>query len=329
MQEYLKSTSNTMPCGIKQIRVQELFKQSIDETMLPKISIVTPSFNQGQFLESTLQSVLSQNYPNLEYVVIDGGSQDNSMEIIKKYEHKLHYCLSEKDRGHGHALNKGFSQTSGEIMGWINSDDMYTAWSFEVVAQIFSQFPRVKWISGFNSFWNSSGAMLEASRTPKNIYDFLLGDFGWIQQESVFWRRELWDAAGAYINEDYDLMVDGELWSRFFQIEPLYTVDCVLGGYRRHRENRASQYRAQILDEMDRAIAGMKQACSPELLRRYRSFLYLQKLRKLKVPRTLISKMGARIFPADFKAAAYRNIRWENEMWIERTLPFTLPFKYC
>jgi glycosyltransferase involved in cell wall biosynthesis len=163
---------------------------------LPKISIVTPSYNQGRFLEETILSVLDQGYPDLEYVLIDGGSGDDSVDIIKKYQQNLHYWVSEKDEGHGHAINKGFSRTTGEIMAWINSDDKYTPWSFKVVSEIFTQFPHVMWIVGFNSWWNSDGAMTGAARIQKKIYDYLLGNYAWIQQESVFWRRSLWDKVG-------------------------------------------------------------------------------------------------------------------------------------
>src|SRR5215208_2659718 len=91
----------------------------------PRVSIITPSFNQGQFLEETMHSVLEQDYPNIEYIVVDGGSADNSVEIIKKYQGQLAWWVSEKDRGHADALNKGFSHATGEILAWLNSDDVY------------------------------------------------------------------------------------------------------------------------------------------------------------------------------------------------------------
>jgi Glycosyl transferase family 2 len=123
----------------------------------------------------------------------------------------VHYFVSEKDSRHGNALNTGFRQSTGEIMGWINSDDKYLPWTFRTVADIFEQHHDINGITGINAWWNDKGAMIEAGNVYKNIFDFLAGNFTWIQQESVFWRRSLWNKAGGFINEDYRLMVDGEL----------------------------------------------------------------------------------------------------------------------
>ncbi len=227
-------------------------------TILPKISIVTPSFNQGQFLEYTLKSVLDQNYPNLEYFVIDGGSTDNSVEIIKKYSDKITDWVSEKDEGHGNALNKGFRRSTGEIMAWINSDDLYFPGTFRFVAEVFNRFPHVNWIVGLNSFIRNS-SVFRVEKIYKNKYDYMLGDFKWIQQESVFWRRSLWEKAGGNINEDYKFMIDGELWCRFFKYDKLYHVNTILAGYRAHDTNRASAFYNECLVEMDKAINTLKE----------------------------------------------------------------------
>ncbi len=293
---------------------------------VPKISIVTPSFNQERYIEETIQSVLNQNYPNLEYVIIDGDSSDNSVEIIKKYEDRLYLWLSEKDEGHGHALNKGFSHTTGEIMAWINSDDKYTPWSFKVVADIFTQFPNIMWIVGFNSWWNSDGVMINAERVPKNIFDFLLGNYSWIQQESVFWRRSLWEKAGGYINQEYKFMVDGELWTRFFLHEDIYSIDCILGGYRLHTENRAEHNYKECIKEMDRAISVMEQKCSNNVLKTYSELNIVNKIKKRVFCKYLpISQISRKfILPFTFREARYKNITYQKEKWIERTLPFSL-----
>lgn len=293
---------------------------------LPKISIVTPSFNQGKFIEETIQSVLCQDYPNLEYVIIDGGSTDNSVKIINKYKNSLHYWVSEKDEGHGHALNKGFQHTSGEIMAWINSDDKYTPWCFKVVAEIFKQFPHVMWIVGFYSWWNCNGEMIKAKGVQKNIFDFLLGRYTWIQQESVFWRRDLWEKTGEHINQGYRFMVDGELWTRFFLYESLYSVDCVFSGYRIHSENRARCNMGECLQEMEKAISAMKQNCSPQVIETSKKLKRLQKIFNNSIGNIILLSRFGRIlnYPSILKNATYKNITWKNEMWVEQTLPFSL-----
>lgn len=118
--------------------------------VLPKISIVTPSYNQGEFIEATINSILTQNYPNLQYIIIDGGSTDGSVEIIKKYEKYLHFWCSEPDAGQYDAINKGFARSSGEIMAWLNSDDMYCPWVFKTVADVMSDFSEIEWLTTLN-----------------------------------------------------------------------------------------------------------------------------------------------------------------------------------
>jgi len=287
-----------------------------------KISIVTPSLNQGNYLEETIVSVLEQSYPDLEYIIIDGGSNDQSVEIIQKYEDRLKYWISEKDTGHGNALNKGFSHSSGDIMAWINSDDKYTPNSFRLVAEIFDNFPHVMWIVGRNSWLDSEGVMTRSASAPKNIYDFLLHRYAWIQQESVFWRRSLWEKAGGYINEDYKFMVDGELWTRFFLHAELYSVDSIISSYRVHSNNRAKINYRHCLNEMERAIFEMKNKCSPKVLGTYsqlnKAILNVPLWRYL--PITLFLRKY--IYPEAFNEADYKNITCQNKVWIERRIPF-------
>lgn len=122
------------------------------------LSIITPSFNQADFLEATLHSVLGQGYPKLDYRVIDGGSTDDSREILRRYSDQLTYWCSEPDQGQYDAINKGFRHSSGDIMAWINSDDMYTPWAFQVVNEIFSTLPEVEWLTTLCPIvWGASG----------------------------------------------------------------------------------------------------------------------------------------------------------------------------
>lgn len=144
----------------------EHFFNSNPDTVIniyPKISIVTPSYNQGQFLEETIRSVLLQNYPNLEYIIIDGGSTDNSIEIIKKYSNYLTYWVSEKDNGQSHAINKGLTKISGDIWAYINSDDIYTKGTFYKVATQFKQDATIiPWITGHAEYIDEMGICLES-----------------------------------------------------------------------------------------------------------------------------------------------------------------------
>lgn len=211
---------------------------------LPKITIVTPSFNQGKYLEDTIISVLSQGYPNLEYIIIDGGSVDDSVSIIRKYEKQLAYWVSEKDDGLYHGLQKGFAKSTGEIMAWINADDMYHTKSLFMVAGIFEKFGQIHWIMGANTFFDESGHpftfddLAYAQRWSRAR--LLLCDGQFIQQESVFWRRSLWDQAGGYIHQNHSLAADFELWIRFFRYQRLYTTSFMLGGFRFRAENQKS-----------------------------------------------------------------------------------------
>lgn len=199
----------------------------------PRISIVTPSFNQARFLERTLRSVLDQGYPDLEYVVIDGGSTDGSVDIIRKYEDRLAYWVSEPDGGHADALNKGFARTTGEIMGWINSDDILFPWTLEALPVLFGTAPDVEWVNGVAAVLPEDREFPYQTRKYYiNRFDLWMGRFRWIQQESTFWRRSLWERAGGHLDTSVRLACDFELWARFFCHADLYHALLPLGGFR-------------------------------------------------------------------------------------------------
>jgi glycosyltransferase involved in cell wall biosynthesis len=229
---------------------------------IPKISIVTPSFNQGDFLEETILSVLSQKYPNLEYIIIDGGSTDNSIEIISKYKDQLAYWVSERDTGQYEAINKGFAKSTGEIMAWINSDDKYMPWCFQLVSEIFRELPEVEWLTTLFPFvWDENGRPMRCFlRGGYNQQGFLKGDNlpdQCIQQESVFWRRTLWEKTNETLNCSYNLAADFELWNRFFQKADLYSVQFPLGGFRLHSNQKSLLYRQQYIREANEILANI------------------------------------------------------------------------
>jgi len=179
----------------------------------PKISIVTPSFNQGQYIEQTILSVLDQNYPNLEYIIIDGGSKDATVDIIKKYESRLAYWISEPDKGQTDAINKGFAKCTGEIFNWINSDDYYEPGAFEKIARLFTDHPKVNVVCGKEwSFEdeNPAGKTLNpGSIIKKNIYETIR--VGIMDQPCTFFRKKTIDVSFP-LEPSLKYVMDRQLW---------------------------------------------------------------------------------------------------------------------
>ena len=223
-----------------------------------KISIVTPNYNYAKTLEQTLASVLGQNYPKLEYIVIDGNSTDDSQYILQQYSNQLAYWYSQPDQGQYFAINQGFEQSTGEIMGWLNSDDIYLPWTLHVVAEIFAQFPEIEWIIG-RPTQIQNGVIRNVGALQPYPQEFIAsglfrGDrLGWIQQESVFWRRSLWEKAGP-LRTDLKYAADFELWTRFAEHAELVSVSCILGGFFVRQSNRHRQNLDRYFAELDQVI---------------------------------------------------------------------------
>jgi glycosyltransferase involved in cell wall biosynthesis len=246
-----------------------------DDRPWPRVSIVTPSYNQGQFIEKTIRSVLLQGYPNLEYIIIDGGSTDGSVDIIRKYEPWLAYWVSEPDCGMYHAINKGFAHSTGSIMTWLNSDDMYMPWTLRVVGEIFAQHPEhVDWISGLPGFWNADGILTGICmyQCPYIRRLITLGAYegrclGYVQQESTFWSRRLWKQAGEKLNVEFRLAGDFDLWRRFARYADLYRVPTVLAGFRRHNKQQTARLLHEYYAEIDRSLKNQPGAWGRRILR--------------------------------------------------------------
>ena len=252
---------------------QSGLNSSLTPNPWPKISLVTPVFNSAHYLDATIRSVLSQNYPNLEYILVDGGSTDGTIDIIRTYEAQLHAWISEPDRGIYDALNKGFARSSGEIMGWINASDLLHVRSLFVIGSVFRSFPEVQWITGRPSTLNSEGmpvAILNLRRWAQR--PFLAGANRYIQQESTYWRRELWTSAGAGLDLAWGVPADFELWVRFFRHAKLYSVDALIGAYRSHPDALGLRHLEEchrIHEEIiDRELATMKDV---EAIRAFRA----------------------------------------------------------
>ncbi len=201
----------------------------------PRISLVTPVYNGIRYIEDTIRSIVNQGYPNLEYIVVDGGSTDGTVDIIRKYQKHIHWWTSQRDHGVYDALNKGFAQTTGSIMGWLNASDLLHTSGLFVVGSVFGSLPDIEWITGRPTRFNPDGMTVDVRDLPAwSRFRFLAGANRYIQQESTFWRRNLWEKAGARLEDTYRDVGDFELWVRFFRHARLHTVDALIGGYRFH-----------------------------------------------------------------------------------------------
>jgi glycosyltransferase involved in cell wall biosynthesis len=208
----------------------------------PKISIVTPSYNQGSFLEETILSIINQKYPNLEYIIIDGGSTDNSIDIIKKYENHITYWVSEKDLGQSHAINKGFAQATGDILNWINSDDLLCENALSVIgkAYINRESDNVVIIGqGFeiDEYSSITQQRLVFNKT-ENKSDLYLKIEGRPIQQAIFYSKKLFLEAGG-INPLINYPMDIDLYYKFGYIKPeIIVIDNFVASFRKHSNSK-------------------------------------------------------------------------------------------
>ncbi len=212
--------------------------------LLPKISIVTPTLNQGKYIERTIRSVLDQQYPNLEYIVIDGGSTDDTIAILRKHATQLKW-ISEKDRGQADAINKGLKMATGDIVAYLNSDDIYEHGTLNRIARHFAQHPETQWVTGKCRIINEEGREIRKAITAyKNcllsMYSHsLLLVTNPISQPSTFWRRDLLDTIG-FFNEDEHIVMDYEFWLRVGNRHNLAILDDYLACFRVYAETKTS-----------------------------------------------------------------------------------------
>lgn len=206
-----------------------------------KISIVTVAYNAKDTIEQTILSVLNQNYPNTEYIIVDGGSTDGTVEIIKKYEKRLAYWVSEPDNGMYDALAKGFAHITGDICAYINSDDFYQFGAFSIINDIFSKHGEVKWLTGIATVYNVDGNIISAE-TPFKYRQNIIKKGGYngvwfpfIQQESTFWRRELLECVDYTVFKNLKLAGDYYLWKCFAEVANLDVIMVILSGFRKRK----------------------------------------------------------------------------------------------
>ncbi len=261
---------------------------------LPLISVVTPCFNAERFLERTIRAVGMQDYPRLEHILMDGGSTDRTMEVVARHRERFAHVESGRDGGMYDAINRGFARSTGTVMAWLNADDEWLPGTLRAVGAIFASLPEVEWIStALPAAIDEGGATIKVNRFEGfSRAGFLGGEnfagagwtaAGYIQQESTFWRRSLWERAGGRLDDSYSSAGDFELWARFFRCAELWCVDVPFGCYRRHAAQKTSADFGRYLDEARRAFAaaggkapgertavlrlGLRRYCPPPLRR--------------------------------------------------------------
>lgn len=210
-----------------------------NDSSWPRISIITPSYNQAEFLERTILSVLNQNYPNLEYIIIDGGSTDQSVHVIKKYAKYLTYWISESDEGQADAINKGFKKATGDIIAWQNSDDIYLPDAFIKVSEIFMEHKDTDLIFGNMYLIDEYDYILKDMRfVPFNLDHLIYYDWN-LSSQAVFWNIRLFDKLGYLKN--YEILFDLDWFIRLGKnIEKFRFLRKFLGGYRIHSASKFS-----------------------------------------------------------------------------------------
>ncbi|MEK6704115.1 MAG: glycosyltransferase family 2 protein [Planctomycetota bacterium] len=217
----------------------------------PRISIVTPSFNQGVYIERTIRSVLLQEYDNLEYAVCDGGSTDATMEVVDRYRDQLAWVRSGPDAGQSDAIARGLSQSTGEIMGWLNSDDLLAPGALDAVVEAFERYPRVDVLYSHRVAVDADDRVLYYWILPPHS-NYLMARWDLIPQETCFWRRRVWEAVGG-VDPSYHFAMDYDLFTRFMTHGRFKRLDRFLGAFRIHPSSKtSSQLQTVGAQEADR-----------------------------------------------------------------------------
>ncbi len=246
-----------------------------------KITIITPAYNQGKYIERTIHSVLEQNGDfELEYLVIDGGSTDNTIEILKKYSDRLQW-VSEKDRGQSHAVNKGFLKATGDIVGWLNSDDVYENGALQKVVSVFKGSSDCQWVVGKCRIINEDGREIRRNITrykdkwiDRYRYERLLAE-DFISQPSVWFRRSFLDEVGL-LDESLHYTMDYDLWLRMGKKAAPFIIDDYLSSFRYYSDSKTGR-------ELEASLKEVKELCHRHANGRKdilcRSWLYRWKIR--------------------------------------------------
>ncbi len=217
----------------------------------PLVSIITPSYNQARFLPATIESVLGQSYPHIEYIIIDGGSNDGSQDVIEKYAHKLAYWVSEPDKGQTDAINKGFAQAKGQVLAWLNSDDTYEPNAVAEAVAYLQAHPQVGLVYGAADYIDEHGRQIGIFPAAQTDYRRLRRGYVHIPQQSAFWRADLWRQVGP-LDPSYYFAMDYDLWTRLARVSEIKYLPRLWAHFRLHGGSKS-------IAEDDR--------CWPEMIR--------------------------------------------------------------
>jgi glycosyltransferase involved in cell wall biosynthesis len=234
---------------------------------LPRISVITPSFNQAHYLEATMRSVHDPGYPNLEHIVIDGGSTDGSVEVIERYAERLAYWVSEKDDGQTDALIKGFTRATGDIYCWLNSDDLFEPTTLFEVAELFQHHLDVRFVYGDATWIDVEGHPLKPKREHRWSRFIWLYDHNYVPQPSAFWRADLYEEVGG-LDARFDLAMDADLWIRFAEVTDPRHVRRLWSRMRFYPQQKNTRLRAKSGAEGSAIRARYVSAPSRRVLRR-------------------------------------------------------------
>ncbi len=216
----------------------------------PLVSIITPSFNQAGFIEATIESVLTQDYPNIEYIVIDGGSTDGTVDILRRYEGRLQW-ISERDQGQGDAINKGMRRATGQILGWLNSDDLYVPGAIRAVVETFTRKPEAMFVYGdaeaIDAQDKSYGTRIHVHQTDA---DELINMGDPIVQPASFWRAEVWQTCGE-LDLSLHYTLDYEYWMRVAKRYPLTYIPVILAKERLYADAKTFKGMIERIDELE------------------------------------------------------------------------------
>jgi glycosyltransferase involved in cell wall biosynthesis len=203
----------------------------------PLVSIVTPSFNQARYIEATIQSVLAQDYPRIEYVIVDGGSTDGTVEVIKKYERRIASWVSEADKGQTDAINKGFARAKGDVLAWINSDDTYEPGAVSSAVRYLQEHPEVGMVYGDCKFINESGRVIGKFNAAQTDLRLLRRGYVHIPQQASFFRADLWRQIGP-LDPSFYFAMDYDLWTRLAARSLLKYIPQTWANFRLHTSGK-------------------------------------------------------------------------------------------